>query len=146
MTRYICFILLAVLFVTGCHFAWQDETHTQYNGYTIGGVYRLLKPMQLAHFNSSDIGGQYVPSNYYIDSGMSPGPHLDGDLPVGTRIRFEKTVWAPSHEGPGCPVAYGVILDPPFASKLVNLIDVSDKNAVEQIARPDTNILAIVSN
>jgi hypothetical protein len=146
MTRYICFILLAVLFVTGCHFAWQDETHTHYSGYTVGGVYRLLKPMQLAHFNLSDVGDKYIPSNYYVADHMYPGPFLDGDLPVGTRIRFEKTVWAPSHEGPGSPVAYGVILDPPFVSKLVNLIYVSDKNAVEQIAQPDTNILAIVSN
>jgi len=145
MSRYICLILLAVAFVTGCHFAWRDETHTRYNGYTVGGVYRLLKPMQLAQFTSSDIGGQYVPSNYYIASDMSPGPHLDGDLPVGTRIRFEKTVWAPSHEGSGSPVAYGVILDPPFASKLVNLVYVSDKSVAQGRAQPDTNLLAIVA-
>ena len=146
MPRFICFMLLAVLFGAGCHFAWTDETHTHYNGYTIGGVYRLLKPMQLAHFNESDIGGAYVPSTYYITSHMSPGPYLDGDLPVGTRIQFQKTVWAPSHEGPGSPVAYGIILDPPFASKLVNLVDVSDKSVVEQRAQPDTNILAIIQN
>jgi hypothetical protein len=146
MSRYFSFILLAVVLGAGCHFAWQDETHTHYNGYTVGGVYRLLKPMQLAHFNSSDIGRSYVPSNYYVASHMYPGPFLDGDLPVGTRIRFEQTIWAPSHEGPGSPVAYGVILDPPFASKLVNLIYVSDQSIVEQRAQPDTNLLAIISN
>ena len=142
MTRFICLTLLAVVFCTGCHFAWQDMTHTRCNGYAVGGVYRLQKPMQLAHF---DVIKDYLPSNYYVTSHAYPGPYLDGDLPVGTRIRFEKTVWAPSHEGPGAPVAYGVILDPPFAPRLVNLCYVSDGN-VDGRAQPDTNFLAIISN
>lgn len=134
-------MLFVVIVGTGCHYDGQDLTNTHYNGYVVGAVYRLQKQMELAHDNA-----EHVPSNYRICDNMPPdSPYVDGILPSGTRIRFAKTVWAASHEGGGDPVAYGAILDPPFASKLVNLCYVSDERAEEQ-AKPDTNILAIVQN
>ena len=124
---------------TGCHTDGRDVTNTHYNGYALGGVYRLLKPMELAHDDARN-----VPSNYRICDDMpTNSPFVDGQLPAGTRIRFEKTVWAASHEGPGEPVAYGTILDTPFAPRLVNLIYLSDFTPVVGRAQPSTNLLVL---
>lgn len=63
-------------------------------------------------------------------------------LPVGTRIRFEKTVWMVGHLG-GSPVAFGRILDPPFKSHLVNLARVSTHSANHRVG-PDAEFLSEV--
>lgn len=120
------------------HTPWQDVTNTRYNGYAPKGIYRLQKPMQLAHFPAAI----KLPTNYYIREPTAPGPSVDGELPVGTRIRFDKTLWAPSHEGSGAPVAYGTILDPPFESRFVNLNHVSDRVDLVGRAQPNSSFLA----
>jgi hypothetical protein len=66
------------------------------------------------------------------------------NLPVGTRIRFEKTIWMASDNiliRDGSPVAYGTILDPPFESHRVNLVCVSEYTGNRR-AQPDPEFLS----
>ena len=116
-----------------------DVTNTSYNKYVPCGVYRLLKEMHLEHFRSA-AKQSFV---YYIQDYAGSGPFYDGKLPVGTRIRFDKAVWASSHEGPGAAVAYGTILDPPFANQSVLMNDVSDRFDLIGFVQPNHRILTL---
>lgn len=116
----------------------QDVTHSSYNRYRVGGVYYLKKAMKISgNFSPAD------PRTYDVIDFPSVGftDKNHGDLPAGTRIRFEETIWVPSYKGPGAPVAFGTILDPPFDSHRVNLALLSDYTS-GQCARPNTELLA----
>ncbi len=120
------------------HTDWQDVTKTRYNGYKPGAIFRLRKPMRLAHFPT----GLRLHSNYYITQDTPAGPFTDGELPVGTRIRFDEALWAPSHEGPGGPVAFGTILDPPFESRYVSLLGLTERADRVGRAQPNPSLLS----
>jgi hypothetical protein len=131
-------IMAVAILMPMSHSDGEDVTMTRYSGYKAGAIYRLRQPMRLAHFPD----WVKLPTNYYISQDTPSGPFTDGELPVGTRIRFDKTLWASSHVRSGAPVAYGTILDPPFESKFESLRGLSDDAHRVGRAQPNSGLLS----
>jgi hypothetical protein len=114
--------------------AGQDVTSSRYNGFKPGQVYRLKKRMVLWSVPASE----KMYDSDVIDFKSVGEANKDSDLRIGTRIRFDKTIWVSGHLG-AAPVAYGTILDPPFVSRFVNLTRLSRHS--RNLAEPDPALL-----
>lgn len=117
----------------------QDVTHSSYNGYKVRGVYCLKQRMKISGNYDPACPGTYD----VLDTPSIPPYDIGPDLPVGTRIRFDKTIWIIGHLG-GAPVPFGTVLDSQFKSHLVNLVRVS-KYTGNRHVQPDPEWLSETS-